>query len=207
MPALNPIQEARNEWLSGGVYASSKMAQLSPEDFERVVGWHWNNRLPFERVLEMAKKENIAVPKLSAFSEFCSSFLPILRRAITRSASRTAQEIANSEKVPFVEAIRRQLSAEIFGMMQDPTRDTKELCALIDRLSSFETGDRDSKQLALKVKTLEHKVTTDATKLEQAERKLAILEAKATKATDTLGNAELTNEQKIQRMRETFGIA
>ena len=205
MPTLNPILEARSEWLAE-TRSDSMMGQLSEEAFCEVVGWRWNKRLALERVQEMAAAEGYKVPAISALSSFFSDFSPYLRRAHVRAANLTASEILKGDAPEYVQAIKRQLALEVFQMQLDPSRDQKHFVALLDRLARMESGTLDEKTLQLKVQALEQKAETDAKKLEQAERKLAILEAKNKSAEEVLGDADMTEEEKAARMKAIFGI-
>lgn len=182
------------------------MSQLPEEAFCTIVGWRWNKRLSLERVLAMAEAEGLTVPALSSLASFFSDFSSYLRRAQTRCAGMTAAEIMKGDAPEFVQAIKRELALEVFQMQLDPARDQKHFLALLDRLARMESGTLDEKTLQLKVKALEQKAETDAKKLDQAERKLAILEAKNKSAEEVLGDAELTEEEKNARMKQIFGI-
>jgi len=205
MPTLNPILEARSEWLKD-TRADSLMGKLSEETFAEIVRWRWVNRLPLERVIEMAKGEGYEIPSLSAFAQFFLDFGPYLRRAEMRAANADAEEIMKADGPELLQAIRRDLAREVLQMKLDPSRDNKLFVALLDRLLDMNRGNIDVATLELKNKALEQKAETDAKKLEQAERKLALLEAKSKTAEDTLGDATLTEEEKIARMKATFGI-
>ena len=184
------------------------MGKLPEEQFEQVCHWLWFGRHSQERALEMADAEGWALPKATAFSEFWLSFVPCLRRAIARNASQTAKEInelADSAE-DYSKAIYKDLAREVFEMQMDPARDTKHYLALLDRLARMSSGNLDAAALLLKVKALEQKSKTDETKLQQAARKLVLLESKAASAGETLTDTTLSDEEKTAKMKAIFGI-
>lgn len=61
--------------------------------------------------------------------------------------------------------------------------------------------------LELDAKRLELKANYDTKRLELAERRIVLLEAQAEKAKSTLEDSGLTDSQRVQRMKQVFGLA
>ena len=201
MPTLNPILEARSEWLKD-TRADSLMGKLTEEAFAEIIRWRWTNRLTLERVMQMAEAEGYEIPALSAFSQFFSDFAPYLRRAETRVANTSAEEIMKGDGPELLQAIRRDLAREVLQMKLDPSRDNKLFVALLDRLLDMNRGNIDVATLELKNKALEQKAETDAKKLEQAERKLRMAEEKIEAAKATLTRAKAEGGMTADTIRE-----
>ena len=103
-------------------------------------------------------------------------------------------------------ALYSELATEVFEMQLNPARNVKYHLALLDRMARLSSGNLDAKALTVKINALEQKAATDERKLEQAERKLVLLEAKAASAGETLTDTTLSDEEKTAKMKAIFGI-
>lgn len=206
------ILQAREEWLPL-VRVDSAMRKVPEETFVQIVEWHHRHGVPQYKLAALAEKEGLegadALPGKTAMSEFFESFLPVYSSVLRRRAAATAEEIlkeADAANVPWLKATRETLGPQVFRMMQDPEADPKLLLAMVGQLRNLYGDAKDAEELRLKLRALELKEKTDTARIEMAERKLQMLEAKAAKAGEALSDGSLSDAEKAQRMRQIFGI-
>ena len=206
------ILAAREEWLLN-VRPDAAMRKVPVETFVQVVEWHHAHHVPQYKLAELAKAEGLEgadlLPAKTALSEFFSSFSPVLLSVLRRKAALSAEEVlkeADASPVDWCKALRAQLGPEVFRMMQSPEADPKLLVAMLGQLRNLHGDAHEAEKLRLAVRTLEQRQRTDSEKLELAERKLKLLEAKAGAAGDALKDGTLSDAEKAARMREIFGI-
>ncbi|MBB5033160.1 hypothetical protein [Prosthecobacter vanneervenii] len=102
-------------------------------------------------------------------------------------AMRQEREFLEGHGADMDEATRKLVAMRIFQDAASPETSTKDVLRMREQ----------EIQMA--------KLKQDAVKLEQAERKLALLESKVGTAKEAMESAELTDEEKVARWKQVFG--
>lgn len=184
--ALAFIEQPRSE--------SAKAWHLPDEQFcdavkAQLVG------VPFKRILEMLAESGLPdgkLPQRSAWSEFWSQFRLYLRAARRRTAAEGANAVADeAQKSPaeFDAAtidLIRQLAFELADSDNADPKDVKNLVSLLLKRKDQELKERQ---------------------VDLAAKRLELLIQREEAAKHTLGDEQLTPEERDQKMREIFGIS
>jgi hypothetical protein len=138
----------------------------------------------YEDLLEQLEKWGIS-SSLGALSRFADSQRSTWAFA---RAKRQYQSLLEDEGVDLDEAQKKVVAEKLFSLAASPHISEKALLKM---------REMEIKQAVLK---------QNERKLEQAERRLKILEEQVNDTTDDLKNPNLTEEQRAARMRARFGI-
>lgn len=131
------------------------------------------------------------MPSAVRWSQFWREYQPFLRVARRRSAVASANKVASEAKsspVDFDAATIELIRQMAFELADSDSADPKELTTLVSLLLKYKDQALKERQVSV------------------AERRLALLEQREEAARDTLGDVQLTPDQREQRMREIFGI-
>jgi uncharacterized protein YggL (DUF469 family) len=156
----------------------------SKEVLEEFQALMFDQQMRYEDLLEQLEKWGIS-SSLGALSRFADSQRSAWAMA---RAKRHCEALLVDDKVDLNEAQRKVVAERLFNLAASPHISEKALLKM---------REMEIKQAVLK---------QNERKLEQAERRLAMLEKQVNDTTDDLKNPNLTEEQRAARMRARFGV-
>lgn len=143
----------------------------------------FGQRMRYEDLLEQLEKWNIS-SSMGALSRFGDS----QRSAWTLArAKRETQELLADESIDLDAAQRKVVAERLFNLAAAPDIGDKTLLKLRDQ--------------EIKMMQLQH----DRTRLEQAERRLGLLEKQHQDANEVLADEKLSDAEKVARWKQVFG--
>lgn len=149
------------------------------------------------------------LPPISSLYNFAKEFAPFLAHARMLAANEAGRELSalaaqapgNSEQ-----ALYQLAKVTAFNALADLSSDPDTTTKLVAVVAKLGEGLNAARSLQLRERELEAKRKADAEKNEIASRRLALLEAKAAQATQTL-TEESTDAERVAKMRAIFGIS